>query len=633
MNDHENPFIDRLSPYIENTTTDTLDHQLDQLKKPHPSSSKSAAQSSRFNISNEISIKVKYQKAVGKATKLPLKSLRADNNSKVSTSQIHKVGGSKVDSHNLIRAYHYGSILVPRPDESEGGFVEFTSEAGIDFLSTFPASTFKRDMVIGEPSFIYADQSDGSSGLALSSFINALDKNGLIALVRYARTKDEKPYLGLCLPVINGQREYLQYLRIPFADQMRNYSFPSLERVVTKSGEPLLNHKYLPTDKMCLAMDNFVNSMDLHDTDGSIIKDELPDAHPELKKYLEPPSFAQKRSIDALENCKNEFNLTKPTPKAKYHRRHSKGDVREAQEINIDDLLGGKPTTSPRPVDKTIEGDAKKGTDGAFTPDQVWQTLNNPDDPEEVYENNIAGDYNELIREVKEDTQFWSFLRENEGEKLSLITSGEDEHARAFSTARASNNSLRNVAFGVGAAAALGATALATKPVHLDAPQSTIAGTEGTFSERSFVMIKPDGVSRQIVGKIISRFEERGYKLVAVKTVTPSKELAKEHYIDLAARPFYPGLVEYITSGTPVVALVWEGKDVIRQGRRMVGATNPLQSDPGSIRGTYAVSVGRNIIHASDSFESATKEIGLWFNEKELSNYQPIAWPWIFSDN
>ncbi|EIM22178.1 NDK-domain-containing protein [Wallemia mellicola CBS 633.66] len=215
----------------------------------------------------------------------------------------------------------------------------------------------------------------------------------------------------------------------------------------------------------------------------------------------------------------------------------------------------------------------------------------------------------------------------------SFIRQTGRQATRAFSTARASNNSLRNVAFGVGAAAALGATALATKPVHLDAPQSTIAGTEGTFSERSFVMIKPDGVSRQIVGKIISRFEERGYKLVAVKTVTPSKELAKEHYIDLAARPFYPGLVEYITSGTPVVALVWEGKDVIRQGRRMVGATNPLQSDPGSIRGTYAVSVGRNIIHASDSFESATKEIGLWFNEKELSNYQPIAWPWIFSDN
>ncbi|EIM22177.1 SPOC domain-like protein [Wallemia mellicola CBS 633.66] len=506
MSDHENLFIDRLSPYIENTTTDTLDHQLDQLKKPHPSSSKSAAQSSRFNISDEISIKVKYQKAVGKATKLPLKSLRADNNSKVSTSQVHRLGDSKVDSHNLIRAYHYGSILVPRPDESEGGFVEFTSEAGIDFLSTFPASTFKRDMVIGEPSFIYADQSDGSSGLALSSFINALDKNGLIALVRYARTKDEKPYLGLCLPIINGQTEYLQYLRIPFADQMRNYSFPSLERVVTKSGEPLQNHKYLPTDKMCLAMDNFVNSMDLHDTDdkrtwfdintsytpahhriyqavihgastGSIIKDELQDAHPELKKYLEPPSFAQKRSIDALENCKNEFNLTKPTPKAKYHRRHSKEDVREAQEINIDDLLGGKPTTSPRPVDKTIEGDAKKGTDGAFTPDQVWQTLNNLDDPEEVYEimsasiretlgkhttdnhhplkvglqhlrdfatkNNIAEDYNELIREVKEDTQFWSFLRENEGEKLSLITSGEDEHGTSEVTSSQSRNFMR----------------------------------------------------------------------------------------------------------------------------------------------------------------------------------------------
>lgn len=125
----------------------------------------------------------------------------------------------------------------------------------------------------------------------------------------------------------------------------------------------------------------------------------------------------------------------------------------------------------------------------------------------------------------------------------------------------------------------------------------------------------------------------RGYKLVALKTVTPSKELAQEHYADLSSRPFFPGLVSYITSGVPVVAMVWEGKDVIKQGRRIVGATNPLDADPGSVRGQYAVSVGRNLIHASDSFDSATKEIGLWFKEQELSNYETAAWGWIMADN
>lgn len=188
---------------------------------------------------------------------------------------------------------------------------------------------------------------------------------------------------------------------------------------------------------------------------------------------------------------------------------------------------------------------------------------------------------------------------------------------------------------GAAALAAGGAvtyTAFAS-PLHLEGPK-TIAGELGTSTERSYVMIKPDGTSRQIVGEIVSRFEKRGYKLVAIKSVIPSKELAEEHYIDLAKRPFYPGLVKYLTCGTPVIAMVWEGKDVIKQGRRLVGATNPLDATPGSIRGDYCVSVGRNIIHASDSHDSATKEIGLWFHEQELATeYQPIAWPMIMADN
>ncbi|SPO23709.1 probable YNK1 - nucleoside diphosphate kinase [Ustilago trichophora] len=209
---------------------------------------------------------------------------------------------------------------------------------------------------------------------------------------------------------------------------------------------------------------------------------------------------------------------------------------------------------------------------------------------------------------------------------------------RAFSTQAASTAGNASARRYMGAAAlvaggALTYSAFSAPTVHLEGPV-TIAGELGTATERSYVMIKPDGVSRQIVGEIISRFEKRGYQLVALKTVIPSEELAKEHYIDLAKKPFYAGLVSYITSGTPVVAMVWQGKDVIRQGRRLVGATNPQDAAPGSIRGDFCVSVGRNIIHASDSHESATKEIGLWFHEKELATeYKPIAWNMIMADN
>ncbi|ODN94372.1 nucleoside-diphosphate kinase [Cryptococcus wingfieldii CBS 7118] len=203
--------------------------------------------------------------------------------------------------------------------------------------------------------------------------------------------------------------------------------------------------------------------------------------------------------------------------------------------------------------------------------------------------------------------------------------------ARAFSTLPARAAPRANIGAGLAAGAAVAGYAFyesTRSPVLLEGPK-TIAGEKGTVSERSFVMIKPDGVSRQLVGKIVSRFEERGYKLVAIKSLTPSPALAKEHYADLSARPFYGSLVKYITSGTPVVAMVWEGKDVIKQGRRIVGATNPQDADPGSVRGQYAVSVGRNLIHASDAFDSATKEIGLWFAQEELSDYEP----WVMADN
>merc|ERR1712212_1015714 len=138
--------------------------------------------------------------------------------------------------------------------------------------------------------------------------------------------------------------------------------------------------------------------------------------------------------------------------------------------------------------------------------------------------------------------------------------------------------------------------------------------------ERTFIMIKPDGVARNLVGKIIERFEQRGYKLVAMKFMQASEEHLQKHYADLASKPFFASLVKHIASG-PVVPMVWEGKDVVRQGRAMLGETDPLKSKPGSIRGDFSIDMGRNIIHGSDSVESAEKEIGLWFNVEELTTW------------
>lgn len=130
--------------------------------------------------------------------------------------------------------------------------------------------------------------------------------------------------------------------------------------------------------------------------------------------------------------------------------------------------------------------------------------------------------------------------------------------------------------------------------------------------ERTYIMVKPDGVQRGLVGEIISRFEKRGYHLVALKLTYPTQDLLSEHYKDLSDKPFFPKLIEYMKSG-PVAAMVWQGKEAVKTGRLMLGATNPLASVPGTIRGDFCIDVGRNICHGSDSVESANREIGLWF--------------------
>merc|ERR1712134_150473 len=140
-------------------------------------------------------------------------------------------------------------------------------------------------------------------------------------------------------------------------------------------------------------------------------------------------------------------------------------------------------------------------------------------------------------------------------------------------------------------------------------------------AERTFIAIKPDGVQRGLVGEIIKRFEQKGFKLVAIKMVQPGKAHLEEHYADLAGRPFFAGLVEYMNSG-PIGAMVWEGKGVVKTGRVMLGATNPADSAPGTIRGDFSIQVGRNICHGSDSVESANHEIGLWFTPAELLTWE-----------
>lgn len=147
--------------------------------------------------------------------------------------------------------------------------------------------------------------------------------------------------------------------------------------------------------------------------------------------------------------------------------------------------------------------------------------------------------------------------------------------------------------------------------------------------ERTFIMIKPGGVQRGLISDIIGRFETKGFTLVGMKFMAVPRELAEQHYGVHRDRPFFAGLVDFITSA-PVVAMVWEGEGVIAAARKMIGATKPLEADPGTIRGDFGVTVGRNIIHGSDAPDTAEVEIALWFTEGELVNWTPNAKSWLY---
>lgn len=147
--------------------------------------------------------------------------------------------------------------------------------------------------------------------------------------------------------------------------------------------------------------------------------------------------------------------------------------------------------------------------------------------------------------------------------------------------------------------------------------------------ERTYVMVKPDGVQRNLAGEIITRFEKKGFKIVGLKLLQLTREMAEKHYAEHIGKGFFEGLVSYITSG-PVVAMVLEGKDVVSAVRTMNGATNPANATPGTVRGDYAIEVGRNIVHASDSVESAEREIAIYFTPQEIVSYKKDLDNWIY---
>lgn len=147
--------------------------------------------------------------------------------------------------------------------------------------------------------------------------------------------------------------------------------------------------------------------------------------------------------------------------------------------------------------------------------------------------------------------------------------------------------------------------------------------------EQTLVFVKPDGVQRGLVGEVIARLEKRGLKLVAAKFMAVTEEFAGEHYAIHKGKPFYDGLIAYITS-SPVMAMVWEGNNAVDAVRQTMGATRPTEGTPGSIRQDFGMDIGRNLTHASDSVENAKKEIELWFKAEELVSWDRALDKWIF---
>lgn len=147
--------------------------------------------------------------------------------------------------------------------------------------------------------------------------------------------------------------------------------------------------------------------------------------------------------------------------------------------------------------------------------------------------------------------------------------------------------------------------------------------------EQTLILVKPDGVQRGLVGEIIARFENKGLRLSGLKLMQVTKELAEQHYDCHKGKPFYDGLVKFITS-SPVVAMVWTGDDAINLCRTVMGATRPSEAQPGTIRGDFAINTGHNLVHGSDSPENASREIGLFFKPQEVVDYERLLEKWFY---
>ncbi|MGI5823713.1 MAG: nucleoside-diphosphate kinase [Dethiobacteria bacterium] len=149
--------------------------------------------------------------------------------------------------------------------------------------------------------------------------------------------------------------------------------------------------------------------------------------------------------------------------------------------------------------------------------------------------------------------------------------------------------------------------------------------------QKTFIMLKPDAVQRNLMGEVICRFEKKGLKAIAIKMLKISREMAEKHYGEHQGKPFFDELVNFITSG-PVVAMIWEGRGAIQVARQMMGSTDPQEAPPGTIRGDYGLFMGNNVVHGSDSPESAAREISLFFSPQEIFSYQKSAEPWIYGE-
>jgi nucleoside-diphosphate kinase len=193
--------------------------------------------------------------------------------------------------------------------------------------------------------------------------------------------------------------------------------------------------------------------------------------------------------------------------------------------------------------------------------------------------------------------------------------------AGAAKGARSAYAAAGAIAAGAAAASALSWSA-ATVPMTAMADAAAAASPPPQQQERTFIAVKPDGVERRLIAEVIRRFEQRGYRLAACKVILATREQADEHYAEHRGKPFQPGLVDFLSSG-PIVGMVWEGDGVIKQGRAMIGATNPQASAPGTIRGDFGVITSRNLIHGSDSLPAAEREIALWFKPEEIVDFVP----------